>query len=554
PEDSRRDMLTAYLRDFFKDSADHFAFAQWMMIEPGIIDQPESFGNYTELNKWFRNSYNYWNGEWSSDSSDSLDYNPFDPANDFWFRTPFDDQSMIITEPYVWDYGGSMGELFITSFCQVVMTGGTSIGVGGYDLELSYFQQEIESIQPFPRSYAYMNTEMGTVVAYQKEYWGVPLSEALPLYETHSQQMGDILDVDGFLHIAVPVRIKYVESPWVLTVAVPKAEVMAPFRRMLYMVIPIIIALLSITILFIVFLARSIARPIEEIASHAEQLSEGNLQLSISFSHKKDEIGFTGKSLENMIGKLESIVRSIQHSTDNVNHHSQQIAEFSGVLSSGASEQAAASEQVSASMEEMAASIQNNSDNAAQTLVMAKKNFEDVTEGGEAVRQTVEAMGEIANKISIIDEISRQTNLLALNAAIEAARAGDAGKGFAVVANEVRKLAERSQEAASEISELSKSSTEVAHQAGTKLEQVVPDIAQTTELIQEIATSSQEQNSGTSQINGALMQLDQTIQSNSATAEEMNSIAVELRQQAEELLEQVRFFKLNQVRSLEGQE
>ncbi len=550
PEEGRREVLNAFLIDYFEDGEDTLAFAQWMMVVPGVIDYPEYSGRNDAYDKWFRNSFTFWNGKKSFQGTDSLSYNPLDGANDNWFGNPYKSQKMIITEPYIWDYGGEQGELFVTSFCHAVTADGKSIGVGGYDLDLSYFQDALKDISPYPGSYNYMNTESGTVVAYEKEAWGKPLAEVLPLYENQTQQPGTILEAEGFWHVPVEVNIQYVESPWILTIAVPESEVMAPFRRMLYYVIPLIAVMLALMIVFVSLLASRIAKPIEEIASHADRLSHGDLDLTISFAGRTDEIGDTGHSLKNMVARLEDIVRSIQDTTDNVNAHSRQIADFSNQLSSGASEQAASSEEVSASMEEMAASIQNNTDNAAQTLTMARKNYQDVSEGGEAVRQTVEAMEQIAEKISVIDEISRQTNLLALNAAIEAARAGDAGKGFAVVASEVRKLAEHSQKAASEISELSQNSTRVAEIAGTKLAQVVPDIAQTTELIQEIASSSQEQSSGTSQINSALLQLDQTIQSSSSTAEEMNGIAEELRTQAEELTKQVRFFKLKEARAL----
>ena len=341
----------------------------------------------------------------------------------------------------------------------------------------------------------------------------------------------------------------YPDLEWVIITGIYEDELFSDIHRLN---IFLILSVFSIIIFFvpIVFLfTRRLFKPIKEIAAHADSLSKGNLDLSISFIKRKDEIGDTGQSLQNMITHLEDIVKSIQSTTVNVNERSRQIADFSNQLSSGAAQQASASEEVSSSMEEMAASIENNTGNANQTLTMAKKNYEGVNEGGEAVKQTVEAMGQIVEKISIIDEISRQTNLLALNAAIEAARAGEAGKGFAVVASEVRKLAEHSQKAASEISELSQNSTIVAEKAGKKLAEVVPDIAQTTELIHEIASSSQEQNLGTGQIKNALIQLDQTIQHNSTTAEEMNSIAEELRIQAEELLKQVNFFKLKTLKT-----
>jgi methyl-accepting chemotaxis protein len=195
-------------------------------------------------------------------------------------------------------------------------------------------------------------------------------------------------------------------------------------------------------------------------------------------------------------------------------------------------------------MEQMVASINQNADNARQTEAIAVKAAADARESGVAVDQTVAAMRDIAGKIGIIEEIARQTDLLALNAAVEAARAGEHGRGFAVVASEVRKLAERSQAAASEITGISRSSTQVAQRAGELLSKLVPDIQRTADLIQEISASSQEQSQGAVQVNTALQQLDLVIQQNASASEELASTAEELSAQAEQLQASVSFFQM----------
>ena len=197
-------------------------------------------------------------------------------------------------------------------------------------------------------------------------------------------------------------------------------------------------------------------------------------------------------------------------------------------------------------MEEMVSNIKQNADNAQQTEKIAVKSAEDAREGGRSVAEAVNAMKEIASKISIIEEIARQTNMLALNAAIEAARAGEHGKGFAVVAAEVRKLAERSQKAAGEINQLSASSVKVAEKAGEMLEKLVPDIQKTAELVKEISAASNEQNTGAEQINTALQQLEKVIQQNASAAEEMASTSEELSGQAEQLIGTIDFFQIEE--------
>lgn len=285
----------------------------------------------------------------------------------------------------------------------------------------------------------------------------------------------------------------------------------------------------------------SLIDAMEEVTEVTESIARGDLTVTIAERSERDQLI---RALNSMIDNLKSVAMNVTTASDQVASGSQQLSASSEQLSQGATEQAASAEEASASMEEMAANIRQNTDNAAQTEKIALKSAEDAREGGKAVAQTVVAMKEIADKISIIEEIARQTDLLALNAAIEAARAGEHGKGFAVVATEVRKLAERSQASAGEISRLSGSSVEVAERAGEMLGRIVPDIQNTSELVQEISAATGEQNTGAEQVNSALRQLDQVIQQNASSSEEMASTAEELAAQAEELQNTVRFFSL----------
>ncbi len=287
--------------------------------------------------------------------------------------------------------------------------------------------------------------------------------------------------------------------------------------------------------------ANRMAESLQAKAELALKISEGDLRQDVTLSSDKDTLG---KALQQMVVNLREVVSNVRVAAENVSAGSEELTGTAQTLSSGSSEQASSVEEVSASMEESSASIEQNARNAGQTETISTKAAADAGTAGQAVTQTVQAMKEIAQRISIIEEIARQTDLLALNAAIEAARAGEHGKGFAVVASEVRKLAERSKTAAGEISKLSSSSVEIAENAGQMLNLLVPDIRKTAELVREISLGSQEQTKSVAQINKAIQELDKVIQQNASASEEMAAAAEELSSQAEQLQSTIEYFKL----------
>lgn len=315
------------------------------------------------------------------------------------------------------------------------------------------------------------------------------------------------------------------------------------FRGSLLQQAGVALAILVILVGFSFYVVSRILKPMATARRALEGLAVGDLTVHVQ-SDSRDEIGQLLDSAERMIDGIKDVIVKVRDGADAVVNASDQVSATSQALSQATTEQAASIEETSASVEQMAASIGQNKDNARSTQAIAGEVAKEAVEGGRAVNDTMEAMRKIADKISIVDDIAYQTNLLALNAAIEAARAGEHGKGFAVVAGEVRKLAERSQVAAHEISLLAKESVGMAERAGNLLAQMVPSIEHTAELVNAITSASEEQSSGASQISHAISQASQATHQNAAASEELAATSEELHGQAMGLHDAVAFFKI----------
>jgi methyl-accepting chemotaxis protein len=290
--------------------------------------------------------------------------------------------------------------------------------------------------------------------------------------------------------------------------------------------------------------SRSIVKPLEKSLLFAREIANGNLQAKIDVN-QKDELGALTEALHNMINKLREVIGDVISNAEFISLASAQVSSTSQQLSQGATEQASSTEEVASSMEEMVSNIQTSADNALQTQKITIKASDSIRKGSSAALNTATSMKAIAEKNAVIGEIAFQTNLLALNAAVEAARAGEHGKGFAVVASEVKRLAEHSRTAADEINRLSKEGLDISDVAAKQLDELIPEIERTVNLINEMNAVYLEQNSGAAQVNNALQQLNQIVQSNAAAAEELATNAEELASHAKNLKALISYFKVS---------
>ncbi|WP_062212930.1 methyl-accepting chemotaxis protein [Aureimonas sp. AU12] len=490
---------------------------------------------------------------WSRDASGQLVMTPYPLSYEdpIWEQT-YTDGKASFTEPSL---DTLIADPILYASTQFpVMSGTRQIGVSGIDIGLGEISNALARMKPLGTGRVMLLSDKGHWIAHPdkslltKPYGSVAGAEALAAALATSQPQRianiDVPELGLVERSFVSLDLPYADGHWVVVLDVPMATLSAPVREEINSLVLSGLAILVGTLILLWLLAdRLVRRPIDRSLKLVESIGSGDLTQTIE-ARSRDEIGDLQRALGSMSSRLREIVSDVRSSADQVASGSTQSAATADQLSSGSTEQAAASEQASAAVEEMTANVRQNADNATQTERIAVSASLNAERSGHAVAKSVDAMETIAERIAVVREIARQTDLLALNAAIEAARAGQHGKGFAVVASEVRKLAERSQQAASEIDTLSRETLGVAQEAGELLRQLVPDIQRTSDLVSEISAACREQSVGIEQINQAIVQLDQVTQVNASAANEMSATAAQLSEEAGHLSERVAFFRV----------
>ncbi|GAB1482348.1 hypothetical protein MASR2M78_11630 [Treponema sp.] len=471
----------------------------------------------------------------------------YDQTSRAWYKAAVDSQDIILTSPYI---DASTGKLVI-SLALRVEKDGKLLGVSGMDIEATKISEITASKKLSAQGITYLVDAEGKYVTNRdltkigkESPFDNPLLSSEKLASLANPIHFSILRNAGMYLASIQIK----ELSAVLVTYGPLADVYGSMNAFLGQLALVALLGIIIAIVLLIFISHSLTKPLLTLSVAARALSLGDLRVKVegSLAARTDELGELASSFATMIDKVSLVVEGVQSSVHSLAKNALELDDSSQALSQGASEQAASTEEVSASLEQMSANIRNSADNAKQTESISLKARRDTEEGAKAVAETVVAMKEISSRILIIEEIARQTNLLALNAAIEAARAGEAGRGFAVVASEVRKLAERSQKAATEIAGLSASSYSIAETAGKMLENIVPDISKTADLVQEISASSNEQAIGTDQISKAIQQLDSVVQSNANSSERVARMTKEINTLSDKLAERISFFKTDQ--------
>jgi len=565
-----RDQINAILLNVLENNPGfNGTYSAW---EPNALDGADAYnrtgrdGNNAQTGRFTP----YWNRDGEGNIAvqplveyDTMDRHPNGVLKGGWYIGPRDTHTESVLDPFPYIVQGK--QVWLTTLSVPIYTNDTFYGVAGADYNLDFVQKLAVDVNQGlyeGKGQVIILSHMGLVAAHSdkpeligqsfESEMGAGWDKALAnIQGGHSNVV--VNDESGEMIVFAPIALGRTGRPWAVMIKLPTEVVMAEVRALdreltargnknLLWQLGVGAAVAVAGVLFLWFAAGGIARPIRQAASAADALARGDLSVRVD-STDRDEVGELLRALGNMVSRLSEIIGEVRGTADNVASGSQQMSAASEQLSQGASEQAASVEETSASIEQMSASIEQNTDSARVTDEMATGASRQAEEGGQAVQETVDAMKRIAEQIGIIDEIAYQTNLLALNAAIEAARAGEHGKGFAVVAAEVRKLAERSQNAAHEIGQVARGSVSLAERAGQLLAEMVPSIKKTSDLVREIAAASQEQSSGVGQINTAMNQLNRITQQSAGASEELAATAEEMSSQAEQLQKLMAFFK-----------
>ena len=478
-----------------------------------------------------------------------------------WYQQAMQANGSVLVPAYS---DASTGELTI-SFAEPFGPSGQRLGVVGADMRLTSVAKTVTGIRPLSSSFAFLVNTKGLLIAHpQAELVFKPatqisadlgIAQMQTLVQAHQ---GVPVDIGGVAHLVYARAVA--GTPWILTIAIDRAEALQPVRTLLQVTagITVLCAVLAAALLLLSLTQQ--LRRIDTVRSALQDIASGEGDLTRRLNVQgNDELSHISAAFNQFADKITTVLRQIRSASESVHVATREIASGNQDLSSRTEQQASSLEETAAAMEQLTSTVQQNADSARHASELAHTASQVATQGGEVVDQVVKTMGDIhassrrvGDIISVIDGIAFQTNILALNAAVEAARAGEQGRGFAVVATEVRNLAHRSAQAAKEIKGLIDSSTQqvesgskLVQQAGTTMQDIVTRVRQVTEIVAEISAASKEQSTGIAEVGNAVSLMDQATQQNAALVEEATAAAHSLEQQADRLTQAVAEFRLD---------
>lgn len=465
-----------------------------------------------------------------------------------------------IVNPYYDQTSKGVKDVLMTSILAPIKNNsGEFEGMVGIDVTLMQMNRIISRVKPYNEAISYMISEDHTIVAHTnaaltgKNFISSLAADSI-LFQKKMLSSSSFSDktfryknsTNGIEYFVAfePILIHNQETNWFIGIEVPTSVILSEAHTLMFRLI--VAAFISLLVLFVVIIviADKITAPIIRGVEFAKTIAAGNLNTHLPVG-QNDEIGDLAESLSIMANRLTKIIGEITQSSDTIAQSTQHLFNSAAGLAEGASKQAASSEEISTSMELVLNRIQKNTENAQETERIALLASKGIQVGKESAQALIESMNNIAEKISIINEIAKQTNLLAINAAIEASRYGLQGKGFAVVAAEIKKLAERSHLAAKEINELSSLGVLQASETGKTLLEIVPQIEYTAELVKQITTASREQRINSEEINIGIQQLNRVTQQNAGASFELSANTRNIVKQSEYLKKLIAFFDVN---------
>ena len=530
--------------------------AVWPMFESGNFDGLDA--KYADDEMYSATSgaisYSYYKG-----LNNEVLFEPGaeDDFQEDYYRTPAHNKNLTMVNPYDYNYEGNPTVYYGMSVSMPYLENGRTLGVLGIDLELGALDEFVNQNKLFDTGFASVIAGDFQMTSYpDTQYVKKPLQKlvgeeqngyilaAVKEGRSYSYETYSTFSKKSVLRYFKPVVIMPNNPAWVVMIEVPLEEVFADAR--IFSNLAFLMSTLALILIAIItfFIANAITKPIIASSEFAREIAGGNLNAKLNSMKMHDEIGELVQALALMSVKLKEVVYGLKSGADAIVTSTSNLSFTAQELSEGAVDQAASVEEVSSTMEEMASNIDQNSENAKLTERITLRSRDGIHKVASKTVEAVEANRLIADKIKVVNDIAMQTNVLALNASVEAARAGEFGRGFNIVASEVRKLAEDTRMAASEIFELTQRSLELTEEAGESMNQLLPEIDEMARLIQEIAASSLEQNHGAQQVNNAINQLNKFSQQSATISEEMASNSRKMSEHASLFKKAIAYFRL----------